>query len=81
MRAGMVFQQFNLFSDLTVCRRHQAPLVVKKCGTEKAETVARICCEVGLATSKWILSKPASGGQQQRVAVRARGDGAASDAV
>src|ERR1700739_238720 len=39
MRAGMVFQQFNLFPHLTVLQNIiQAPMVVKDMPREKAET-------------------------------------------
>src|SRR5580704_7365052 len=42
MRAGMVFQSFNLFPHLTVLQNiTRAPIVVKEVPEEKAQTLAR----------------------------------------
>src|SRR5580700_1193354 len=51
MRAGMVFQSFNLFPHLTVLQNIiQAPVVVKNVPREQAESRARdLLAKVGLA--------------------------------
>ena len=71
MRAGMVFQCFNLFPHLTVLENiSSAPIVVKGMEKERAEHIARdLLVKVGLENKA--LSYPAqlSGGQQQRVAI------------
>src|SRR5438874_5874959 len=50
MRAGMVFQSFNLFPHLTVLRNiTEAPTVVKGLALEEAEAIARkLLAKVGL---------------------------------
>src|SRR5262249_43169747 len=50
MRAGMVFQSFNLFPHLTVIENiTESPIVVKGMGKEQAEALARgLLAKVGL---------------------------------
>ena len=71
MRAGMVFQSFNLFPHLTVLENiTSGPIVVKGIEKDRAEDIARgLLTKVGLESKA--LSYPAqlSGGQQQRVAI------------
>jgi L-cystine transport system ATP-binding protein len=71
MRAGMVFQQFNLFPHFTVLQNIiQAPMVVKEMPRERAETLARgLLTKVGLAQKADAYPAQLSGGQQQRVAI------------
>jgi ABC-type polar amino acid transport system ATPase subunit len=71
MRAGMVFQQFNLFPHLTVLRNiTEAPMVVKGESQEEAETNARMLLKkVGLEHKAEAYPLQLSGGQQQRVAI------------
>ena len=71
MRAGMVFQQFNLFPHLTVLRNiTEAPMVVKGESQEEAETHARaLLKKVGLEHKAEAYPLQLSGGQQQRVAI------------
>jgi cystine transport system ATP-binding protein len=71
LRAGMVFQSFNLFPHLTVLRNvTEGPIVVKGAEREEAETVAReLLAKVGLADKAAAYPSQLSGGQQQRVAI------------
>jgi polar amino acid transport system ATP-binding protein len=71
MRAGMVFQQFNLFPHLTVLQNIiEAPTVVKGMPQEQAETLARqLLTKVGLENKAEAYPLQLSGGQQQRVAI------------
>jgi len=71
LRAGMVFQQFNLFPHLTVLRNiTEAPMVVKGESQEEAETRARMLLrKVGLEHKAESYPMQLSGGQQQRVAI------------
>jgi cystine transport system ATP-binding protein len=71
LRAGMVFQSFNLFPHLTVLRNiMQAPLVVKQLPREQAEEIAlRLLARVGLQSKSEFYPSQLSGGQQQRVAI------------
>jgi len=71
MRAGMVFQSFNLFPHLTVLRNiTEAPTVVKGMPQDKAEAIARILLtKVGLENKAESYPSQLSGGQQQRVAI------------
>lgn len=71
MRAGMVFQQFNLFPHLTVLQNIiEAPTVVKGMPQEQAETLARqLLMKVGLENKAEAYPLQLSGGQQQRVAI------------
>ncbi|WP_022925692.1 amino acid ABC transporter ATP-binding protein [Serinicoccus marinus] len=70
-RIGMVFQQFNLFSHMTVLRNLTiAQQRVKKRGRKEAEQVARANLErVGLTEKVDAYPAHLSGGQQQRVAI------------
>ena len=70
-RMGMVFQQFNLFSHLTVLDNCTvAQQVVHKRDKAQAEQVARANLEkVGLAERADAFPAQLSGGQQQRVAI------------
>ncbi len=68
---GMVFQNFNLFSHLSVLDNISlAPRNVKKLPREEAETKARaLLARVGLADKEHAYPDELSGGQQQRVAI------------
>jgi ABC-type polar amino acid transport system ATPase subunit len=70
-RAGMVFQQFNLFPHLTALENLcEAPVRVR--GESRGEAEARavqLLERVGLAGKKDELPKNLSGGQMQRVAI------------
>ena len=71
MRAGMVFQSFNLFPHLTVLENvTESPIVVKGMGKEQAEALARgLLAKVGLDGKALSYPSQLSGGQQQRVAI------------
>jgi polar amino acid transport system ATP-binding protein len=71
MRAGMVFQSFNLFPHLTVLRNvMEGPVVVKGVERAQAESMARALLEkVGLGNRADYYPSQLSGGQQQRVAI------------
>jgi ABC-type polar amino acid transport system ATPase subunit len=71
MRAGMVFQCFNLFPHLTVLQNiTEGPTVVKGITPAEAETLARdLLAKVGLAEKAQFFPAQLSGGQQQRVAI------------
>jgi ABC-type polar amino acid transport system ATPase subunit len=71
MRAGMVFQSFNLFPHLTVMENvTESPVVVKGMGKEQAEALARgLLAKVGLEGKAFSYPSQLSGGQQQRVAI------------
>src|SRR5262245_22394930 len=71
MRAGMVFQSFNLFPHLTVLQNiTRAPVVVKGMAPAEAENRARMLLEkVGLESKAEFYPAQLSGGQQQRVAI------------
>lgn len=68
---GMVFQQFNLFSHLSVLDNLTlAPRRVRKLGRAEAEERARgLLARVGLAEHAHKYPHALSGGQQQRVAI------------
>ena len=70
-RIAIVFQQFNLFQNMTVLRNVTlAPLLVKK--REKGEVEARaveLLKSVGLGRKLDAYPDELSGGQQQRVAI------------
>ena len=70
-RAGMVFQQFNLFPHLTVLQNvTAAPTIVKGTSRAEAEASAReLLAKVGLAEKAGAHPGQLSGGQQQRVAI------------
>jgi ABC-type polar amino acid transport system ATPase subunit len=71
LRAGMVFQSFNLFPHLTVLQNiTEAPLVVKGMPQAEAEDRARqLLAKVGLEHKAGAYPAQLSGGQQQRVAI------------
>ena len=71
IRAGMVFQQFNLFPHRTVLQNvTEAPVVVKGVSMQDAETRAReLLAKVGLEKKADAYPAQLSGGQQQRVAI------------
>ncbi|MEU0965552.1 ectoine/hydroxyectoine ABC transporter ATP-binding protein EhuA [Streptomyces sp. NPDC005917] len=68
---GMVFQQFNLFPNMTVLRNiTEAPVTVLGLPKDEAETRARELLDlVGLADKCDARPTQLSGGQQQRVAI------------
>src|SRR5438876_4644092 len=71
MRAGMVFQSFNLFPHLTVLENiTEGPTVVKGVAKSEAETLARaLLAKVGLENKALAYPSQLSGGEQQRVAI------------
>lgn len=70
-KIGMVFQQFNLFPNMTVLRNiTEAPVTVLGLSKDEAETRARELLDlVGLADKCDARPSQLSGGQQQRVAI------------
>ncbi|WCH91838.1 ectoine/hydroxyectoine ABC transporter ATP-binding protein EhuA [Streptomyces moderatus] len=70
-KIGMVFQQFNLFPNMTVLRNiTEAPVTVLGMSKDEAEARARELLEmVGLADKCDARPTQLSGGQQQRVAI------------
>ncbi len=68
---GMVFQQFNLFSHMTVKKNIMfAPLELKKMTKEQAEQKAmQLLTRVGLSDKANAYPHQLSGGQKQRVAI------------
>ncbi|EST25536.1 ectoine/hydroxyectoine ABC transporter ATP-binding protein EhuA [Streptomyces roseochromogenus] len=70
-KIGMVFQQFNLFPNMTVLRNiTEAPVQVLGMSKDEAEERARGLLElVGLADKCDARPTQLSGGQQQRVAI------------
>src|SRR5437660_9693921 len=71
LRAGMVFQSFNLFPHLTVLQNIiEAPTVVKRVPYDTAEAIGRsLLAKVGLENKAEAYPLQLSGGQQQRVAI------------
>ncbi|MBI4863204.1 MAG: amino acid ABC transporter ATP-binding protein [Candidatus Riflebacteria bacterium] len=71
LRAGMVFQSFNLFPHLTVIENvMKAPQVVSGMPGEQARSLARgLLDKVGLGEKADLYPVQLSGGQQQRVAI------------
>ncbi len=71
LRAGMVFQSFNLFPHLTVLENiTEAPRVVKGATRTEAQARAReLLAKVGLESKATAYPAQLSGGQQQRVAI------------
>ncbi|AXV76555.1 MULTISPECIES: glutamine ABC transporter ATP-binding protein GlnQ [Ralstonia solanacearum species complex] len=69
--AGMVFQQFNLFPQLTALENVAfGPRQVRGMGKREAEDLAReLLTKVGLAARADHYPSELSGGQQQRVAI------------
>lgn len=70
-RIGMVFQQFNLFPNMTVLHNlTMAPLTLKVCDKATAEKTAMALLDrVGLSEKANAFPRQLSGGQQQRVAI------------
>ena len=70
-KMGMVFQQFNLFSNMNVMRNMcVAPVNVKKESREAAEKRAlELLARVGLEDKAYSYPSQLSGGQKQRVAI------------
>ena len=70
-KIGMVFQQFNLFPNMTVLRNiTEAPVTVLGMSKDEAEARARELLDlVGLSDKADARPTQLSGGQQQRVAI------------
>ena len=70
-KAGMVFQQFNLFPHMTVLQNIiEAPVTVKKVAKPQAiEKAEELLSWVGLSEKRDEYPSRLSGGQQQRVAI------------
>lgn len=70
-KVGMVFQQFNLFSNMTIMENLlAAPLNTKKMKKDEAEEKALELLEkIGLSEKKNSYPKELSGGQKQRIAI------------
>jgi polar amino acid transport system ATP-binding protein len=70
-KIGMVFQQFNLFPNMSVLRNiTEAPVTVLGMAKDEAEERARDLLDlVGLADKRDARPTQLSGGQQQRVAI------------
>lgn len=70
-KMGMVFQQFNLFPNMTVLQNITlSPIKVKKLSKEAAEKIAKDLLEkVGLSDKADAYPQSLSGGQQQRIAI------------
>lgn len=70
-KVGMVFQQFNLFSNMTILENLLvAPLNTKKMQKNQAEKKALDLLEkIGLSDKKYSYPKELSGGQKQRIAI------------
>jgi ABC-type polar amino acid transport system ATPase subunit len=71
LRAGMVFQSFNLFPHLTVLENiTTGPRIVKNVPKTEADALAReLLGKVGLENKEQSYPGQLSGGQQQRVAI------------
>jgi len=70
-KIGMVFQQFNLFPNMTVKENIMlAPMKLKKVSKEDASKEAmRLLARVGLAEKADTYPNTLSGGQKQRIAI------------
>ena len=70
-KMGMVFQQFNLFPNMTVLENLTcAPMMLKKVPKAEAEAKAmELLSRVGLADKANTYPNKLSGGQKQRVAI------------
>lgn len=70
-KVGMVFQQFNLFDNMTVlknCTVGQIKVLGKK-RTEAEKTALEFLEKVGMAQYRNAMPRQLSGGQKQRVAI------------
>ena len=70
-KVGMVFQQFNLFNNLSVIDNLCVPLInVKKMGEAEAkESAMKLLHRVGLEDKANAFPSQLSGGQKQRIAI------------
>lgn len=70
-RIGMVFQQFNLFNNMSIMRNlTEAPISIKKMPKEEAEQKAlKLLRRVGLVDKANAYPSQLSGGQKQRIAI------------
>lgn len=70
-KVGMVFQSFNLFSNMTILKNVMSgPVIVQRKSKEEAEKIALTMLEkVGLRDKAEVYPCTLSGGQQQRVAI------------
>lgn len=70
-KVGMVFQQFNLFSNMTIMDNLlAAPINIKKMKKDQTEKKANDLLEkIGLIDKKNSYPKELSGGQKQRIAI------------
>ena len=70
-KIGMVFQQFNLFNNMTVMKNlTAAPIKIKKMSREEAEEKAMALLKrIGLSDKVSAYPAQLSGGQKQRVAI------------
>ncbi len=70
-KMGMVFQQFNLFPNMTVLENITlSPIKVKKMPKKEAEAIAlELLAKVGLSDKATAYPYSLSGGQQQRIAI------------
>lgn len=70
-RIGMVFQSFNLFSNMDVLENIvMAPIMLNGKSRQEAEASAQVLLEaVGVAEKKYAWPDELSGGQKQRVAI------------
>lgn len=70
-KIGMVFQQFNLFPNMTVKKNIMlAPVELGKMSKEEASAKAEeLLTRIGLADKAEVHPQKLSGGQQQRVAI------------
>jgi polar amino acid transport system ATP-binding protein len=70
-KVGMVFQSFNLFSNMTILKNVMSgPVIVQKKNKEEAKKIAmEMLRRVGLEEKADAYPVKLSGGQQQRVAI------------
>ena len=70
-KMGMVFQHFNLFSNMTVLENITlAPIKTKRMSKQQAEeTAMRLLDRIGLAEKATAYPRSLSGGQKQRIAI------------